>query len=726
MKIYLPLLLLALPLLAQRTTITDGNVRNGAGTLANGTAFITPSQQFTTTGGVQVYPITTAITIRSGVLTTSLYPNDATSSPSSAGCPTTCTSYIVRYALLGQATQVTETWLVPTSGSSVNLSAVRRSPAPLPSPTVALSQVTSGGGVAGQCPVLNASLIWVPGTCGSGGGGGAPTDAPYYTSSAVAGLSAEVNLGALSTGILLITVTAGVATPSVAVAGTDYVTPAGSVAYATTAGFATAASVATAATTATSSTTSGLAALASALDHDPVPCPAGQVVNDLSASVALNCITLTAAQVTNSFDKSASNTIAAGTQDFSGAAHTLPAKVGAIGSIPATCTVGEQYFSTSATAGVNIYLCTATNTWTQTTGGGGGGGGNVTQINSDTTAVQTLTKTNDTNVTVTIVDSGAGDHKFNLGWTGTLAAGRLNSTVVESIVNDTNVTGSISAQALTLGWTGTLAKARQNATTAYTDQANTFGAFLQDFSASTFKVPNSAGLSCATTALICYDSTANVYKGGISGTVRTIAALKGSYSDGDCPKYENSSSLLITTGGNCGSTATNPAFSATPTFDLASMASALIQPGLMTANVSSVAFSNKKAGAHFWIDWIQGSTPYTVTYGSVSSTWPACVISPIAGVHTRQEFQIEADGTTVDGLGCTDNSTGWSYSSTVTAQTSVSITAAVHGKGIAPVVACLTNATPARAVLCEWTRSSIGDLVVTFTPAFTGVIEVRQ
>lgn len=57
---------------------------------------------------------------------------------------------------------------------------------------------------------------------------------------------------------------------------------------------------------------------------------------------------------------------------------------------------------------------------------------------------------------------------------GTVAAARLPTTTVNSVVNDTNVTGSIASQALTLGWTGTLAKARQNAATVYNDQANTF------------------------------------------------------------------------------------------------------------------------------------------------------------------------------------------------------------------------------------------------------------
>ena len=51
---------------------------------------------------------------------------------------------------------------------------------------------------------------------------GAPTDAHYLTNQAEAGLGAEINLGALTTGLLKITVDGGVATPSTAVSGTDY------------------------------------------------------------------------------------------------------------------------------------------------------------------------------------------------------------------------------------------------------------------------------------------------------------------------------------------------------------------------------------------------------------------------------------------------------------------------------------------------------------------------
>lgn len=51
-------------------------------------------------------------------------------------------------------------------------------------------------------------------------GSGAPTTCAYWTSQAESGLSAEVNLGALTTGVVYITVSGGVATPSVKVIGT--------------------------------------------------------------------------------------------------------------------------------------------------------------------------------------------------------------------------------------------------------------------------------------------------------------------------------------------------------------------------------------------------------------------------------------------------------------------------------------------------------------------------
>ena len=69
----------------------------------------------------------------------------------------------------------------------------------------------------------------------------------------------------------------------------------------------------------------------------------------------------------------AAGTAGTGTWDFSGASHTLPALKGTTAGKPATCTLGEMYFSTDATAGQNWFFCTATNTWTQQLNTGGAG-----------------------------------------------------------------------------------------------------------------------------------------------------------------------------------------------------------------------------------------------------------------------------------------------------------------------------------------------------------------
>ena len=84
----------------------------------------------------------------------------------------------------------------------------------------------------------------------------------------------------------------------------------------------------------------------------------------------------TAAQVTNAAATNVSNTFTAGTQDFSGAAHTRPMiVVGTVGNLPATCTVGELAFVSGQTAGQQIYECSTANVWTQQSGGGGSGSG---------------------------------------------------------------------------------------------------------------------------------------------------------------------------------------------------------------------------------------------------------------------------------------------------------------------------------------------------------------
>lgn len=115
--------------------------------------------------------------------------------------------------------------------------------------------------------------------------------------------------------------------------------------------------------------------------------------------------------------------------------------------VPNTCS-GTDKVSSITSAG--LVVCTADQ--------GGGGSGLIT-LNGLAATDQTFSKTDDTNVTLSI-SSVTTNHNF------------------------------------TLGWTGTLAKARMAATTVHTDQANTFGSFIQTFQAGTnFKLIDSSILS---------------------------------------------------------------------------------------------------------------------------------------------------------------------------------------------------------------------------------------
>lgn len=110
-----------------------------------------------------------------------------------------------------------------------------------------------------------------------------------------------------------------------------------------------------------------------------------------------------------------------------------------------------------------------------------------------------------------------------------------------------------------------------------------------------------------------------------------------------------------------GSTAVAPSHSATPTFSLADVSvksPTRFEPGALSANVTSVTFSNKTAGAKFSIAWLQNGTGgFTVSYGASATN--TCSVSPTASVTTIQQFEVAADGTTVIGTGCVTMGETW-------------------------------------------------------------------
>lgn len=150
-----------------------------------------------------------------------------------------------------------------------------------------------------------------------------------------------------------------------------------------------------------------------------------------------------------------------------------------------------------------------------------------------------LTKTDDANVTVTLGGSPTtallNATSLTLGWTGTLAAARLNSNVVQGVTNDTNVTGTISAQNLTLGWTGQLALTRGGTNASLT--ASLGGIFYSTATAgailagtATANLPLMSGASAAPTwATVSHPTSAT--SGGIpyfsSTSVMATSALLG-------------------------------------------------------------------------------------------------------------------------------------------------------------------------------------------------------
>lgn len=64
------------------------------------------------------------------------------------------------------------------------------------------------------------------------------------------------------------------------------------------------------------------------------------------------------------------------------------------------------------------------------------------------------------------------------------------------------------------------------------------------------------------------------------------------------------------------------------------------------------------------------------------------------------------------------------YTATVTAQTTLTVTAATHEKGSDPIVLCFDNSDPRVAVSCDYTKASNGDITFTWSPAFTGQVAI--
>ena len=230
-----------------------------------------------------------------------------------------------------------------------------------------------------------------------------------------------------------------------------------------------------------------------------------------------------------------------------------------------------------------------------------------------------------------------------------------------------------------------------------------------------------------------FDLTANNALGAHSETFTDIAT-PANPSAGQTKFYSKSGALCSLdsagnekctgTGGGTGNAAAfvTTTFSATPTFTApSSTAGTVVDFELstaLTANITSSTFSGPTTGEQVNFRFCQDGTGGRTV--AMPTGFDALTVDPRASACTTAAYYWNGSaGRLLSATGA-----GW-YSTTVTAQTSVSISGTTHGQGTLGIAQCFDNSSPRVAVNCSYTRdSSNGNLVFTFSPAFTGMIEV--
>lgn len=271
----------------------------------------------------------------------------------------------------------------------------------------AVARLKGGGvpapGSEGDC-LLTSSGAWASGAC-PGAGSGAPTDAKYLVQTANGTLSAEQAIGALATGCMSSTTTTGIVATRTLTGTANQITvtngdcsgtPTFSIPTNPTLPGTTTGTFSGNLTGTVTGTVSGNAGTATALAADPADCSANNFATAINASGTLTCgqpsitagvsglgtgvSTFLATPSSANLATAVTGETGSGALVF-GTAPTIDAAVLTTSvllpkatSLPATCTIGMIFFDSDATAGVNLYGCTASNTWTLLGDGSGSGG----------------------------------------------------------------------------------------------------------------------------------------------------------------------------------------------------------------------------------------------------------------------------------------------------------------------------------------------------------------
>lgn len=306
------------------------------------------------------------------------------------------------------------------------------------------------------------------------------------------------------------------------------------------------------------------------------------------------------AAVTNS--QAGTFALSGNTWDAHSAAHTLPAVSGTVAGKPGTCTVGEEYFATDASAGQNMYYCTTSNVWTQQLNSGAAGAstslGNLSAVAINTTLLP---------ASVNTVALCSATLPCTNVFLGTQASKALSFAGLSSLTANRTITvpdaNTVTVQSLGSGtshkWisfidsTGTQNLTQPTLADIAAGAAPT-GTF--DFSGTTiFKARVGAALTTTVNGDIGYDTTNKNWHVWQNGADQLMAVLDGTQVTGDCPKYAITASVVnLTDNGVCvtsssTNTFTNKTYNAESTGNAISVPAKALFPAAGCASGSTAA-----------------------------------------------------------------------------------------------------------------------------------------